>query len=448
MPGAVLRLRALLAFEPFHTLFAMATEPTEIEAGAEPEEGAMSFGDHLEELRSRLFKGLIATFLVFLVVFIYHEDVMRFVTAPYLEKVQELKLDATLKAKGVSTGFFAYMKVCFIVALIAAAPVLIYQIWAFVAAGLYKNERKVVYRTAPLMLILFLSGVYFGYKILIPIGLGYLLTFPDPDLIQNWIGISEYLSFFAILTLVLGVAFELPVAMALLAKVGVMTIAGFRDKRRYFILGAFVLGALLTPPDVITQVLLATPLLFLYEFGIFLAWIGMGKERPGVNWPLWRKRAIFTVLIGGGFAFFWNNLEALYDRRQVGQRIISPDSETATVPRFHIFAGLESKLGYRPKQALRLAIEPDPERELWIVEGDGRADVINLNFETNRTTKTGETTDGAIFLLQRSQVVVAAVLEKEPDGDDVFGLIMKDFEIAAIEDAIVLNDILSLSTLR
>ena len=407
---------------------------------ADFEESTMSFGDHLEELRLRLFKAIGATLFVFAVVFIFHDDVMRIVTAPYLDKVRELKLDQTLKAKGVTTGFFAYMKVCLIVALIGAMPAWLFQAWKFISAGLYSTERRAVYAVAPFMLLLFFGGVWFGYHILIPIGLGYLLTFPDPDVIQNWIGISEYLSFFAILTLVLGVSFELPVAMAFLGKLELATIETFRTKRRYFILGAFIFGALLTPPDIVTQVLLATPLLFLFELGIFLTWWMQGKDRPPVDWPRWRRRAIKVGLVALVIWLAKGQFSQVYRERQIAGKFATEREGDVRVPRFDLFQSLAAKLGYAPTEAYRLT--STTERELWVVGDDARSDLIELAFTTSRVTRTGETERGAVFLLQPAQSVAAEILETAP-AEDVFAILVADLAEAKGEDATRLNGLLA-----
>lgn len=261
----------------------------------------MSFGEHLEELRRRLFKALLASIAGLILVFIRHEQVLAIVTAPYRETMEGLGRSPALNAFSVQGPFFVSVKVSFIVGLILTAPIWIYQVWAFIAAGLYKAERKIIYRFVPFCVLLFLGGVFFGYQVLVPIGLAYLLTFADPAVIQNTVGVSEYLSLFTLLTAVLGIAFQLPVVMVGVARAGLLTPRQFQEKRKWMILGLFVLAALITPPDPITQILLASPLVLLYELGIVMAWFGLGSDRGKIDWGhvgrTLRKPAILILLL-------------------------------------------------------------------------------------------------------------------------------------------------------
>ena len=182
----------------------------------------MSFGEHLEELRSRLLKAFLWTLLGLVIAFIWHLELMRFVLNPFHTVMEELNQDPSVKVTGPAQAFFSYVKVAFVCGVIFTAPMWIFQVWAFIAAGLYRNERSKVYKYIPFCLILFLAGISFGYTTLIPLGLRYLLSFGDPTVIQNWIGLKEYLGLFTVLTLVLGITFQLPVVMIGLARSGVV----------------------------------------------------------------------------------------------------------------------------------------------------------------------------------------------------------------------------------
>ncbi|MEE9394683.1 MAG: twin-arginine translocase subunit TatC [Planctomycetota bacterium] len=395
------------------------------------DEGEMSFGDHLEELRSRLVRSLYATLLCFIVVFYFHQEVLRVVIAPYLGVANELRMSAVLQLIKPTDAFFSYMKVSIVVALLVAAPVWIWQAWSFVSVGLYRNERKWVFRYAPLMIGLFTAGVAFGYSVLIPIGLKYLLSFRDPTVLQNWIGLNDYLAFFMALTLVLGLTFQLPVVMALLARLDIVDIDLLREKRRHFILGAFVVSALLTPPDAVTQILMAIPLMFLYEFGILLSWLGLGSERPAVNWSLWRKRGLIGLALLALAYFAQDRVVAGYRGRLVTQKVqvASQADGQEAVPYMQLFKECEFE-GFEPKFAFQLQRLED--EEFWIVGSEKKACPVKVAFKSDRLTLTSRVPDTgeAIFMLAASTQSVRARRLFAADGKDTVA-----FLVTALEDA-------------
>ncbi|MSR74723.1 MAG: twin-arginine translocase subunit TatC [Planctomycetes bacterium] len=285
----------------------------------------MSFGAHLDELRRRLMRAAWITAIGVTLSFIYCREIMFIIVKPYRDAMTDIGQSPALMVTGPAAGFFAYLKVSMICGLIVMAPFWIWQLWGFVASGLYNKEKSNVYRYAPLCLVLFLAGVLFGYYVLIPIGLRYLLAFPDPDLIQNLISLSEYLSLFTLFTLVLGLTFQLPTVMVALARLGIVRIQTFREKRRWVILVIFIVAAILTPPDPVTQSLLAIPLCLLYELGIFIAWAGMGAQRPPINRVALRRGLIklalviaIVYLMWGHVVDFWENIQA-DDRRPAAE---------------------------------------------------------------------------------------------------------------------------------
>ncbi|NRA96666.1 MAG: twin-arginine translocase subunit TatC [Planctomycetes bacterium] len=295
----------------------------------------MSFGQHLDELRSRLFKALLVSLLGLVMVFIWHREVMNFVLEPFRSVMADLNQDPTLKTTGPAQAFFSYVKVSFVVGLVCTAPLWIYQIWAFIAAGMYSNERYVVHKYVPFCVVLFLIGITFGYTTLIPLGLRYLLTFGDPTVIQNWIGLKEYLGLFTVLTLVLGVTFQLPVIMIGMARSGVVGPDAFRRKRKWMILSIFIAGAILTPPDPVTQCLLAFPLIGLYEFGIYLSWLALGADRPPIAWaeakPRLKKVAIVLAIV----AIVWTPMSNAWNVQRAQDRLYQSDDENRLdMPRF------------------------------------------------------------------------------------------------------------------
>ncbi len=188
-----------------------------------------------------------------------HPFMDRFARAPRMELVQ----------LRYQEGFLSFVKLALVAALFVASPLVARELWSFVAVGLYPHEKRYVHLFAPLTFVAFAVGAAFGYWILIPLGLRFLATYPPPELIAGTFSLSDYLSLFTTLTLVVGAVFELPLVMTFLTLIGVGSPEKYRAYRRYCILGAFVVAAFLTPPDPVTQSLMAVPLIVLYEVGIW-----------------------------------------------------------------------------------------------------------------------------------------------------------------------------------
>ncbi len=168
--------------------------------------------------------------------------------------------------------FWTFMAAAALFGVIISSPILVWQVWAFVAAGLYKRERLMVYRTVPFTVFLLIAGVVFGYFFVVPYGLYFLTKIMDPEATEPWFQVSMYFKLFLMLTLALGLVFQLPVVMWALCRVGLVTHEGFRKHWRWVILGCFLIAAMLTPPDPFTQVLMAGPMVVLYCLGLFLTW--------------------------------------------------------------------------------------------------------------------------------------------------------------------------------
>ncbi|MBN1422221.1 MAG: twin-arginine translocase subunit TatC [Planctomycetes bacterium] len=190
----------------------------------------------------------------------------------------------TLTTLTYMEGFMSYLKVALIFALIASVPVALYQMWLFIGAGLYANEQKYVRIFLPFSLILFAVGMSFGYGVMIPFGLQYLGGYGSREIIQTSVKLSEYITLLLTLTLVLGIVFELPLVMVFLSKIGVPP-EFFRKYRRHSIILAFIVGAILTPPDPISQLLMAGPLVVLYEVGVIAAKIAGRRKAPPPGRP-------------------------------------------------------------------------------------------------------------------------------------------------------------------
>ncbi len=165
----------------------------------------------------------------------------------------------------------AWMKVALIFGLILASPVVFHQMWKFVGAGLYKKEKRVVMSYLPFTVGLFLAGASFAFFFMIPYALYFLARFSDPELVNQTYTIKAYFSFFFTVTLAMSLVFQLPILMLGVAKVGIMSASSMAKKRKAFILGAFIFGAVMTPPDPFTQIFMAVPIVLLFEIGLFLA---------------------------------------------------------------------------------------------------------------------------------------------------------------------------------
>ncbi|QDU84405.1 Sec-independent protein translocase protein TatC [Planctomycetes bacterium Pla163] len=292
----------------------------------------MSLGDHLEELRRRLVVGVAAVVACFLLAFAFADETpgtVSLVMAPMKRAVSWLnddyralyeealasdpeaertkwfesadptdrdyrELKDPIREEGQTTGvgelFLTKLKASFYVGLFLGGPILIWQLWLFVAAGLYKHERRAVMSFLPVALLLFAGGILFGYFGLVPYGFYFLnvptnVSLPKPDF-----KLDQYFQFLSSLCIALGFVFQLPIVMTALARVGIVTVKQISAFRRYFILLAFVVAAILTPPDPITQLMMAIPLIVLYEVGLITSRLAARKRHddppvPGADPP-------------------------------------------------------------------------------------------------------------------------------------------------------------------
>lgn len=227
----------------------------------------LSFVQHLDELRKRIIICLLGIVAASIGSYFFVGKLI-----PYLaEPVGRLVFIQPLEA------FITYLKVALICGFCLSLPLILYQVWAFIGSGLTARERRHIYLYAPFSLLLFLVGAGFAYKIIVPYGLTFLLSFGGPC-IQPMISVSKYISFLGMMLLAFGVAFELPVVVMFLTKLGLVTPQFLRKKRKYVLLGIFVLAAVLTPPDIFTQLLMALPLILLYELSILLTTIMRSRD--------------------------------------------------------------------------------------------------------------------------------------------------------------------------
>lgn len=222
---------------------------------------------HLLELRNRLLKALIAVIVVFLGLVWFANDIYEFLSAPLVER---LPAGATMIATDVASPFFTPIKLTLVASIFVAVPVILYQVWAFVAPGLYKHEKKLVMPLLFSSSMLFYAGVSFAYFIVFPLVFSFFTNIA-PEGVQVATDIASYLDFVLALFLAFGIAFEIPVAIILLCWTGATTPEALKQKRPYIVVGAFVVGMMLTPPDIISQTLLAVPMCILFEFGLFFS---------------------------------------------------------------------------------------------------------------------------------------------------------------------------------
>ncbi|MBP2846868.1 Sec-independent protein translocase subunit TatC [Dickeya oryzae] len=230
---------------------------------------------HLIELRKRLLNSIISVLVVFLALIYFANDIYQFVSAPL---IKQLPAGASMIATDVASPFFTPIKLTLIVSVFLSAPLVLYQVWAFVAPALYKHERRLMMPLLVSSSLLFYMGMAFAYFIVFPLAFSFFAqTAPKGVLIAT--DINNYLDFVMALFMAFGVSFEVPVAIVLLCWSGVVTPESLKQKRPYVLVGAFVVGMLLTPPDVFSQTLLAIPMYLLFEIGVFFARFYVGKRR-------------------------------------------------------------------------------------------------------------------------------------------------------------------------
>lgn len=227
-------------------------------------EGFMS---HLIELRSRLIRAMIAIGVILVALLPFSNKLYTFLALPML---RSLPSGGHMIATEVTTPFFVPMKVAMMAAFLIALPYVLYQAWAFVAPGLYNHEKRLVLPLVVSSTILFYTGMSFAYFVVFPVVFGFIAA-AAPEGVAVMTDIDKYLGFVLTMFMAFGVTFEVPVAVVVLVRLGVVTVAFLREIRRYVIVGAFVVGAIFTPPDIVSQSLLAIPLCLLYEIGILAA---------------------------------------------------------------------------------------------------------------------------------------------------------------------------------
>jgi sec-independent protein translocase protein TatC len=227
----------------------------------------MTFVQHLVELRDKLLHSVIAILLIFIGIFPFANEVYGFIAAPI---INVLPADTNIIAIGVISPFLTPLKMALIFSVYLAMPYLLFQIWSFIAPALYKHEKQMIVPLIVSSTILFYAGILFSFYVVFPVIFGFLSSV-GPSIVDFTPDIQYYLDFVLKVSFAFGVAFEVPIATILLIMFNITTVEKLKNNRPYVIIGAFVLGMLLTPPDIISQVLIAIPMWLLFEAGLIFA---------------------------------------------------------------------------------------------------------------------------------------------------------------------------------
>jgi sec-independent protein translocase protein TatC len=240
-----------------------------------------SFISHLIEMRDRLLRAVLGVVLVFVCLFPWAQDLYALLAQPLLAALPK---GGQMIATEVTTPFFVPIKVTMMAAFLLTLPWVFYQAWAFVAPGLYQHEKRLGVPLIVASVLLFLLGMAFAYFLVFPVVFGFIVGVA-PAGVAVMTDIGKYLDFVMTLFMAFGITFEVPVAVVLLVKMGMVSVAKLREIRSYVIVGAFVVGAIFTPPDIISQFMLAIPLWLLYELGIVVAaMMTRAQPQPGSDY--------------------------------------------------------------------------------------------------------------------------------------------------------------------
>lgn len=240
---------------------------------------SMSLGDHLEELRIRLFYAITGLVIGLVICMIFGKQLVGVLKTPYDKIVTDLELTISLIAIHPAEGFMVYIKTSLLFGLLISSPWVIWQIWAFVASGLYKKERKFAYAVAPISAMLFIGGSVFFMTVVAPLTMGFFIKFNTYMDVQSQFTLQNYINMILLLVLAFGVAFQMPVVIVFAERMHLVTIEKLTSIRKFMILGLIVVSAAITPPDVISQVAMAGPLYILYEASIIVCRIMRRRDK-------------------------------------------------------------------------------------------------------------------------------------------------------------------------
>ena len=234
----------------------------------DPLNPTMTLGDHLEELRLRLILALAGLVVGAIICLFFGSKIIAFIEKPY---IGVMGTEARLQTLAPADGFTSYMKIALIAGLIISSPWVFYQLWMFISAGLYPNEKRYVYLATPFSAALFIAGALFFILVVAPLTIGFLVKFNEKVLgVSSNFTFQNYISFITVLMLIFGIAFQTPIAIFFLNRTGLVSLQALRRSRKFVLLSVFIVAAIATPPDVISQITLAIPLYLLFELGILL----------------------------------------------------------------------------------------------------------------------------------------------------------------------------------
>ncbi|NYT52417.1 MAG: twin-arginine translocase subunit TatC [Candidatus Vesicomyosocius endoextente] len=242
----------------------------------------MTFVQHLVELRNILLHSVIVILVIFMSIFPFANEVYSFIAAPIINVLPQ---DTNIIAIGIISPFLTPLKMSLIISIYVAMPYLLYKIWSFIAPALYKHEKQMILPLVVSTTILFYAGLLFSFYIVFPVIFSFLSSI-GPNIVDFTPDIQYYLDFVLKVSFAFGVAFEVPIATILLIIFGITTVEKLKNNRPYIIIGAFILGMLLTPPDIISQTLIAIPIWLLFEAGlIFSPLFKQNKQEVSINYP-------------------------------------------------------------------------------------------------------------------------------------------------------------------
>ena len=247
---------------------------------ATPDDTQETFISHLIELRSRLLRSIVAVVVVLVCLFPFAKQIYAALAAPLLKA---LPPGSTMIATDVTGTFLVPLKVTLMTAFLVALPYVLYQMWAFVAPGLYQHEKRLALPVIFSSVVFFALGMSFAYFIVFPVAFGFFAGYA-PAGVQMMTDIDKYLSFVLTMFVAFGITFEVPVVVVVLVRLGVVELKKLQSIRGYVIVGAFVVGAIFTPPDVLSQVMLAVPLWLLFELGLLVArFVSVSRREAGAE---------------------------------------------------------------------------------------------------------------------------------------------------------------------
>ena len=237
----------------------------------------MSLGDHLEELRMRLIYALTGLVICAVIGFCFGPKIITLIEKPYTNVMGQ---EARLQTLSPADGFISFIKIALITGLIISSPWVFYHIWMFVVTGLYHDEKRYVYLAAPFSAVLFIGGALFFLFVVAPLTLSFLVKFNEKMLgVNSQFTFQNYMSFVTHLMLVFGMAFQTPTAIFFLNRTGLVSLNALTGSRKYVLLAVFVIAAMVTPPDVISQITLGVPLYLLFELGILISYIASRRKK-------------------------------------------------------------------------------------------------------------------------------------------------------------------------